>query len=104
MSIAGGVLTHYHVLSTESRKYFRNAISMSGVIDNYWGLSENNHHLELAHQIATEIDEPKTTHEELVEFFKSAPAKNLSEYSTVLKYTPLLQIAFVPVIESETLN
>lgn len=77
---------------------------MSGVVSNYWALSESADHLELAYKIANDLGEPKTTYEELVEFFKFAPAEKLIEYSTAVKYSPLLQIVFNPVIESETLK
>lgn len=100
---SGGSSVHFHVLSAESRKCFRNAIAMSGVIDNYWAMSETNDHLELAHEIASDFGEPKKTDEELVEFLKSAPADKLSEYGTVVVSSILFKFPFGPVIESESL-
>lgn len=75
---------------------------MSGVIDNYWAMSVENDHLELAHKIATELGEPKNTYDELVGFLKAAPADKLSAYSTVLGSTTLFEVPFAPVIESES--
>ncbi|XP_055308325.1 esterase B1-like [Sitodiplosis mosellana] len=96
---AGGASVHFHILSAESRKYFRNAIPMSGVIDNYWAMSEKNDHVELAYKIAKDFGEPKDTYDELVNFLMSAPADKLSEYSLLVVPNILFEIAFTPVIE-----
>lgn len=99
---AGGPSTHLHMLSSESRKYFRNAIPISGVADNYWGLNEKSDNLDYAHQIAAELDKPKKSTEELIEFFKSVPAEKLVPYGDVMGFmertcNPVLK----PVMESE---
>lgn len=77
---------------------------MSGVIDNYWAMTEKNDHIELAHQIARDFGEPKNTNEELMKFLKSASAEKLSEYSVIVVPNILLEISFTPVIESEYSN
>lgn len=100
MLFTGGASVHFHIVSAESKKHFRNAIPMSGVISNYWAISENDH-LELAHKIAAELDEPKKTYEELVTFLKATPADKLSEYSTVVASNTIFEIPFAPVIESK---
>lgn len=99
--VTGGSSVHFHILSSESQKYFRNAIPMSGVIGNYWAMSEENDHLELAHKIARDLGEPKNSFEELVAFLKSTPADKLSEYSTIVGSNILFEIPFTPVIESK---
>lgn len=101
--MTGAVSVHFHMLSTESRKYFHNAIAMSGVIGNYWAMTENNDHLEIAHKIASDLDSLKKSQEELVAFLKSAPADKLSEYSTVIAPKAISLVAFTPVVESEFL-
>ncbi|XP_031638986.1 esterase 6-like [Contarinia nasturtii] len=87
------------MLSTESRKYFHNAIAMSGVIGNYWAMSEHNDHLDIAHKIAGDLDEPKNSYEDLLAFLKSAPADKISEYSKILLPNAVAVIQFTPVVE-----
>ncbi|XP_055303123.1 carboxylic ester hydrolase-like [Sitodiplosis mosellana] len=96
---AGGASIHFHILSAESRKYFHNAIPMSGVADHYWAMSEHNDHVELAYKIARDLGEPKSTHDELIAFLKSAPAEKLDQYSTVAVPNVLVEIVFTPLIE-----
>ncbi|XP_031624710.1 esterase B1-like isoform X2 [Contarinia nasturtii] len=96
---AGGVSVHFHILSTESKKLFRNAILMSGVIGAYWAMSENNHHLEIVRKIAIDLNEPKETYEELLTFLKSAPADKLKEYSTIKAPNGIAIFSFAPVVE-----
>lgn len=98
---AGGASTHFHMLSEESRKYFRNAIPMSGSVENMWALYEKSDHLKLAYKIAENYGEPKHTFDELVEFLKSVPASKISKNasSSISMRTGKLEIA--PVIESE---
>ncbi|XP_055308597.1 esterase B1-like [Sitodiplosis mosellana] len=96
---AGGASIHFHMLSTESRKYFNNAISMSGVVDNYWALSESNNHLEIAHKIANDFDGPKNSTDELIAFLKTIPADEFISYSHLITSTRLIDIPFKPIIE-----
>lgn len=98
-SSVGGASTHFHILSAESRKYFRNAILMSGAADNYWATSDKNDHLELAHRIAEELGESKKAVDELVEVLKRAPAVKITEHSAVDISKSLLEFSFTPVIE-----
>lgn len=74
---------------------------MSGVVDNYWAMTENNNHLKLAHKIAEDFGESKSTTEELIAFLKSAPANKLCEYNNILPAQVLLPLPFTPVVESE---
>lgn len=80
---AGGTSTHLQMFSSESRKYFRNVIPMSGVADNYWALSAKSDYLDLAHHIAKDLGKTKQTTEELIEFFKSTPGDKLTPYGSM---------------------
>lgn len=81
---AGGASTHFHVLSSESRKYFRNAIAMSGTANNYWAiLPMGRDHLNLARKISKDMNKFKQSAEDLVELLKSAPAELLTTYATL---------------------
>lgn len=100
--IVGGASTNYQILSAESRKYFRNAIPMSGSIGNLWALSPESH-LTRVHQILEEeLGEPKRSNEELLEYFKTAPPQFFNKISRVevnsgMQYT----VPFGPVVESK---
>lgn len=98
---AGGISTHYQVLSSESRKYIHNAIVMSGTADSIWSLSDENNHTALAHKIAAESGEPKSSIEELIEFFKTIPAEKI-KYTGMHEstYYRTMNVKFSPVIES----
>lgn len=89
------------MLSAESRKYFHNAISMSGVVDNHWAWSENNNHLEIAHKMAKEFNEPQNTTDELIAFLKTISAEKFNAYSKIITLTQLIDVPFKPVIESK---
>lgn len=81
--IIGGAYVHFHIILAESRKYFRNAISMSEVVDNYVAMSKNNDHLEFAYKMSNDFGGPKNTFEKLLEFLKSTPADKLSQYNNI---------------------
>lgn len=96
---AGGASTHFHIMSAESRKYYKNAIPMSGTVENYWAMSEHNDHVELAYQIAENLGQPKKNIEELINFLKSLPAEKFNEFSQITARGILFEIPFTPVIE-----
>lgn len=99
---AGGAMTHFHVLSDESRKYFRNAALLSGTAENFWALSEQNDHSPLAYEIAKDLGEPKQSFEELIEFMKTAPADKIVVYGSIFpRLRRTARLMFAPVIESE---
>ena len=75
---------------------------MSGVVENYWAMSEHNDHVELAYKIAADFGEPKETIDELVEFLKSVPAEKLCEYNNIAPMQLLFPLSSTPVIESES--
>lgn len=98
---AGGTLAHVHILSAESRKYFRNAILLSGTIDSIWGFSNNIDHITVAQKITKDLGRPVDSLQGLIEFFKSVPAEAIVNYSYPLPMfskTPV--ITWAPIIES----
>lgn len=97
----GGALAHFHVLSAESRKYFRNAIPMSGTTENHWAWYEHKSQLEISYRMANELGEPKEKLNELIEFLMSASAEDLSKYSTIDISDNVFAMPFAPVVESE---
>lgn len=105
--IVGAGAVNFHILSDESRKYFRNAIAMSGSVGNYWAMSKNNDHLEIAYKIAKkESNKTTQSYDELVAFFKEIPAARLHWYNFVwflwhdIK-DDLFEVSFAPVVESK---
>lgn len=97
---AGGASTHFQTLSSESRKYFRNAIIMSGSAENYWTYSSHSSHLDLTIEMASDLGEEHPPFDRLVELLQSAPADELTEYGSVsnlvsrtfsLMYAPLIE-------------
>lgn len=97
---AGSSSTHFHTLSSESRKYFRNAILMSGTVDNLWAMYEKNDHLSQAYEIAERMGlESQQSLEELIDFMKTAPAEKVSEYGTSWARTFILEMS--PIVESK---
>lgn len=98
---AGGASTYFHMFSSESRKYFRNAIPMSGVAQNLWTMWDKNQ-LTVAYKIAEESGQLLRSYDELINFYKTAPA------STILANEPhqgwerrTLNPDLAPIIESK---
>lgn len=97
---AGAVLAHFQVFSSESRKYFRNAIIMSGVTENMWAISDSNELFKFAHKIAREAGSPQETVDGLINFFKTAPAEKIINYLNDPSYARRNPITiYAPVIE-----
>lgn len=90
---------HFHILSAESRKYFRNAICMSGSIENYWAFAQEKNNLELAHQIARNLGQPQNSTAHLAEFLQTVEVKKLKSYSTLSWLQGTIAVKFAPVIE-----
>lgn len=98
---AGGMLSHVHVLSSESRKYFHNAIVLSGSAESPWGFANQNDHLPFAYKIAQDLGKPQDSLQGLIEFFKSVPADAIVKYgdpSSLFTRTPVT--TWAPIIES----
>lgn len=98
---AGAAMTHLHMLSSESRQYFSNAVLLSGSAENFWAFSEKNDHTDLAYKIANDLGKPKHSFEDLVVFLKTVPAEDIIGYGTIyprLRRTTRFMLS--PVIES----
>lgn len=99
----GAISTHFHVLSTESQKYFERAILMSGSALSLWALSEKNDHTELAFEIADSWNKPQKNVNDLIEVLRNAPPESFLESSRVVPTLRLtIQMIFGPVVESMT--
>lgn len=97
--ITGGASTHYHVLSKVSRKFFQNAIVLSGSTENVWAQSPYKNHVSLAHQIASDLGESKKSHEDLIAFFKTVPANKIQKYGAMTLSHQDFRISYGPIIE-----
>lgn len=104
--ISGAVSANYHILSSESRKYFQNAVPMSGSAGNYWALSEEDNHLRRAFQIAEQLGEPKYSFEHLMAVLRTVSAGRLNQLHFYEANTDDLLSAtiFGPVIENMQLK
>lgn len=99
---AGGAMTHFQILSSESRKYFRNAILLSGTAENFWAFAGVKNHVSLAYQIAEDLGEPKKSLDELIKLLKSVPADRIVQYGSTIKLYRRTSIpVFAPIIESK---
>lgn len=99
-SVIGSAATHFHILSAESRKFFRNAVCMSGTVENFWAMATNNDNLNFAYRIAEELGEPKSDLANLLEFLHSIDAKKLNPYNIVNLTYGRIEVVAAPVIES----
>lgn len=92
---------NYHILSEESRKYFRNAIAQSGSVGNPWGQPSEHDHVKKSFEIAEKLGKPQNSYDELVSFLKTTPADSLNQFNTILNPNAI-QICFLfgPTIES----
>lgn len=100
-SIPGAASINYHILSTESRKYFRNAILMSGSVGNPWAIPSQHDHVKMAFEIAEKLDTPQKSYDELITFLKTTSAASLNQFSTInILNAVQFSIVFGPTIES----
>lgn len=96
---AGSVSTHFHVL--ESREYFRNAITMAGVTDNFWAISKKEKYINLIHRIAKDFNSPQNSSHGFIQLLKSIPAEELVDYGDFFSFFQrTLVTPLSPVIES----
>lgn len=98
LEFSGGASVNYQILSEESRKYFRNAIAMSGSVGNPWALPSEHDHAKIAFEIAEKLGKPQNS---LVTFLKTTPADSLNKFSTTIVPNAVqISIVFCPTIES----
>lgn len=101
MVFSGGASVNYHILSPESRKYFRNAIAMSGSVENPWALLAEKNYLREAFKMAEKLDKPQKSYDDLVKFLKDAPADSFNQFNVLNFANPVeLGVAFGPIVES----
>lgn len=104
----GGCATHLQVLSSESRKYFNFAIAMSGSAENIFAYGDENYIISSAYNIAEELDEPKHSVEDLIEFFRTVPPRDIVNYcltpgdhkSSVKRFVPIIESGYIYFIHS----
>lgn len=94
----GGASVHFQMLSPESRKYFNNAIVMSGTAFNYWAMSPYRTHVDEAHEMANKWNQSQHSLTGLVDLLKSVPAQKLIEFSSP-PFESTLNFTFAPVVE-----
>lgn len=87
------------MMSAESRKYFRNAIPMSGSAENFWAMSKENNHLAMVIDLAEKLGEPKETYDELVEFLKSISVDKIRKLFPSITFEHTLELIWTPVKE-----
>ncbi|XP_055301656.1 esterase B1-like [Sitodiplosis mosellana] len=97
---AGGVLSHVQILSSESRKYFRNAILLSGTAESDWGFASKNGHRSIAHEIARDLGKPQDSMQSLINFFKTVPAESIVKYASAASlFTKTPVTTWAPILE-----
>lgn len=92
---------NFHILSAESRKYFHNAIAISGASENFWAMSIEENHVEFAYNMAEELNKTINSFDELVNFLKEVPIENIHWFMLTRENHDVFQIKFAPVIESK---
>lgn len=93
---------NYQILSEESRKYFHNAIPMSGSVGNPWAFPSEHDHVQNAFEIAEKLGEPQNSYDELISFLKTTSADSLNPFSTTVAPNAVqISIVFGPTIESK---
>lgn len=73
---------------------------MSGSVENFWAMATNNDNLNFAYHIAKDLNESKSSQEELLTFLHSVDAKMLNKYNQ-LDLTQEIDIIAAPVVERE---
>lgn len=91
---------NFHILSAESRKYFHNAIAMSGSTENLWAMSHAENHLKLAYNMAEDLNKTINSIDELINFLKEVPIEHIQWYFLIFK-NDIFLTRFAPVIESK---
>lgn len=98
----GGGSTHLQAISAESRKYFRNAIAMSGSAVHFWSLSSIQNNIEYAFELASSWGKAPANLNELIDVLKTISADKFIEYSSLAsKIGRIFEIPNGPVIEGK---
>lgn len=72
---------------------------MSGTALNIWSYTDRNH-TKIAYQVASSLGGPTETFEDVIEFLKKVPAKELDQYGWAGGDHKTFKIPIGPVIES----
>lgn len=92
-------------MSTESRKYFQSAIGMSGTAYDYWAMSEDNDHLEMAYEISKKLGKPTAQIDELIEILLSETSENIMKSLLgMFHWDRTMSFLFVPIIERKKIK
>lgn len=98
---AGGSSAHFHILSSNSRKYIRNVISMSGVADDYWAINNKDDHWKLAYEIANDFNETQISPNDLIQLLTSVSPQSIVYYGNSPSFVSrICNAKFAPVVES----
>lgn len=92
---------NFHILSPETRKYFHNAIVMSGSSQNLWAMSFEENHLKLAHKMAKSLDKATNSTDELITFLKEVPIEDIQWFIISAVDNDVFVTRLAPVIESK---
>lgn len=74
---------------------------MSGSVDCIWAMSNENVLISKAHQIAKDLRNPVNSSKELIEFFKTVPAKDIVLYAKFPLTYNSFTFEFSPILESK---
>lgn len=74
---------------------------MSGSAENTFAYGDENYIISSAYNIAEELDEPKHSVEDLIEFFRTVPPRDIVNYCLTPGDHKTSVKRFVPIIESE---
>lgn len=96
----GGSATHLQFLSTESQKYFNNAIILSGTAISLFSLRDESEMVSLAYQIAKDLGEPKTSSQDLIKFFKSVLPEKIVSHGALKGDYRTMTGTTTPIVES----
>lgn len=98
-SFEGAYSVGYQVLNAESRKYFQRIISMSGTAFNPSAFHHGNHKC-LIHAIAKNASQPVNSTEQLIEFVRRVPARQIQNFIDENVKLPF-PLFWAPFIESK---
>lgn len=77
---------------------------MSGSVENFWAMANNNEYLNLTHRIAEDLGRKHDTLEDLIEFLHSVEAEKLNPYNIFSLPRGTIEILTAPVIERTILS
>lgn len=93
------------MLSPESRKYFCNAIAMSGSALHDWAMTTVESHVDVAFEITAHWGRPQADMAGLVELLKALPAEQFADFNpTEWTQENILNLPIGPTIESRLNN